>query len=226
MAAIIQQLPEAAVFIDAENHPDLDVSVLIERLDRFAIVERHAYADWRNCRLTRLAEQLECEDFDMHHTWSGRRCGAQKDKADGLMGRDMVRLVSRCPEIEAVIIVSGDAFFVHAVRQLQRQDKRVILAADPLRVSKRLHGTADEYLPLGDLACCIQGLHFLERTSSYLTFSFAVQKLRVTPSVLAELIRRGLVVQKKISRPGRGSRLEIYLNRHTYAVEAVLGTVA
>ena len=216
------RLPEAAVFVDAENHADLRVSALMQRMGRFDIVERHAYADWRNQRLDCLAEQLEHAGFEMHHTWSGHRCGAQKNKADGQMGRDIVRVVLRRPEIEAVIIVSGDTFFTRVARQLRQQGKRVIVAADPLRASKCLRSVVDEYLPLGDLARWVQGLDRLERTNGYLTFRFAAQKLKMGSSGLAELIRKGLVIQESVWRPQRGARREIRLNRQFPAVQTVL----
>ncbi len=213
---------KAAMFIDAENHADLHVSALLQRLGRFDIVEQHAYADWRNWRLDRLAERLERAGFEMHHTRSGPRCGAQKNKADGQMGRDIVRVVSRRPEIEVVIIVSGDVFFTRIAHQLRQQGQRVIVAADPLRASRELCRAADEYLPLGDLAHWIRGLDHLERTSKYLTFRFAVQKLQAEPSGLARLIRNGLVIQEEVRRPQRGTRREIRLNRRIPAVQIIL----
>jgi uncharacterized LabA/DUF88 family protein len=222
MTDTLRQRPKAAVFLDAENHPDLHISDLIQRTGRYNIVEQHAYADWRNRHLDRLGEQLEDAGFEMHHTWTGRRCGTQKNKADSQMGRDIMRVISRHPEVEAVIIVSGDAFFVPVVHQLQRQGKRVIVAADPLRASTKLRRVADEYLPIGELERWIRGLDDLERTSRYLTFRFAIQNLRDRPRSLAELIRQGWVVQEEVWRPQRGTRPEIRLNRKSPVVQAVL----
>ncbi|MDY6877550.1 MAG: NYN domain-containing protein [Chloroflexota bacterium] len=221
----MRSLAKAAMFVDAENHADLHVSALLQRLSQFDIVERHAYADWRNRCLDRLAEQLEHTGFAMHHTWSGHSCGAQKNKADGQMERDIVQVVSRCPEIETVVIVSGDAFFIRVAYQLRQQGRRVIVAADPLRASKALRSAADEYLPVGELERWIQGLVRLEQASRYLTFRFVVQQLEAEPSGLARLIRKGLVVQEKVWRPQRGTRPEIRLNRQAPVVQAVLNTI-
>lgn len=157
-----QRLPKAATFVDAENHADLHVSALMRRLGRFEMVERHAYADWRNRCLDRLFRSLKREDFEVHHTWSGRRPGAYKNTADGYMARGILRVLSRRPEIEAVVIVSGDAFFTDVARQLRRQGKRVIVAAAPLRTSKYLRSVADEYLLLGELEQAIWELDHLE----------------------------------------------------------------
>lgn len=217
---------KAMVFVDAENHPDLDVTFLMRRLSKFDVVERHAYADWRNRCLDRLAERLEREGFDMHHTWSGHRPGAQKDKADGCMRQDIVRLLARRPEVDVVVLVSGDTFFTDIVLWLQERGKRVIVASAPLRTNKELPNLADGYLLLGKLERSIQKLHDLERVSGYVTFGFAVQKLGIAPSDLAELIRRNVVIQREVSRSGRGTRPEICLNRRDYAVQAVLGMAA
>ena len=45
MVTRTQRSPKAAVFMDAENHADLHVSALMRRLERFEVVEWHAYAD-------------------------------------------------------------------------------------------------------------------------------------------------------------------------------------
>jgi len=208
--------------VDAENHADLHISALMQRLERFDIVERHAYADWRNWRLDRLAEQLEDADFEMHHAWSGHRPGAHKDRADDHIARAISRVHSEHPEIEAFVIVSGDEFFTQIAQALGQQGKRVIVAADPLRVSKTLRSAAGEYVPVGELVHWIQWLDCLERASRYLTFHFAVQKLGIEPSCLAKLIRRGEIIQKEIERPQRGIRREIWLNRQSPVVQAVL----
>ncbi len=213
---------KAAVFVDAENHPDLDVSALIKRLRQFDIVERHACADWRNRRLDRLAEQLEGADFEMYHTWSGHRPGVYKNKADSHMARNISQVLAGRPEIQVIIIVSGDEFFTHVARKLRQQGKRIIVAADPLRASKTLRNTANEYLAVGKLARWIQWLDHLERANRYLTFRFVVRKLGIESTSLAKLIRRGQVIQKEVKCPQRGTRREIYLNRQSLVVQTVL----
>jgi len=215
---------QAAAFVDAENHMDLDVAVLMRRLSGLDIAERHAYADWRDWRLSRLAEHLGREGFDMHHTWSGDCAGAHKNRADHQMSQDIMRVLERRPEIQVSVLVSGDAFFVPTVQQLRDRGRRVMMVADPFRTSEELRGLADAYLPIGRLERWVRGLDYLERTSKYLTFRFALQKLDVGRFALAEMIRRGLVVQENVHRPQRGTRPEIRLNRESVLVQAVLGS--
>jgi hypothetical protein len=222
MAARTQRFPRVAILVDAENHADLHISSLMQRLERFDIVERHAYADWRDWRLDRLAEQLEDADFEMHHTWSGHCPGVHKDRADDHIARAISRVLSKRSEIEAIVIISGDKFFAQVAKKFKQQGKQVIVAADPLRVSNTLCSVADEYLPVGKLARWIRWLDRLEQVSRYLTFRFAVQRLGIEPACLAKLIRRGEVIQKEIERPQRGIRREIWLNRQSPVVQAVL----
>ena len=226
MAATAWQLPKAAVFVDAENHADLDVSALTQRLAGFDVLERHAYADQRNWQLGHLLRRLKCRGFKVHHTWSGPRPGMRKNTADGHMARGITRVLSKCPEVEVVVIVSGDAFFADVARRLQEHGRRVVVAAAPLRTSKELRRTADEYMMLGRLERSIRRLHRLELTSRYVTFGFAVRELDIAPSFLADLIRRGLVIQRGVPRSGRGPRAEIHLNHQAYAVQTVLELAA
>jgi hypothetical protein len=223
MATTTRQFPKAAVFVDAENNADLNVCALVQGLRRFDILERHAYADRRNRHLDRLFSSLERQGFKVHHVWTGPRPGTRKNTADGYMARGIVWVLSRQSEIEVVVIVSGDIFFADLARRLRKEGKKVIVAAAPLRTSRKLRIMADEYLLLGKLERSIKRLYRLERTSSYMTFGFAVRKLGISPSDLADLIRRGLVIQKDVRRPGRGTRPEIYLNQRAYAVQTVLG---
>jgi len=211
----------AAVFIDAENHADLNVPELIQQLGHLQVIERHAYADWRNRRLDSLAEQLEQTGFEMHHTWSGRRPGMQKDKTDSHVARGIFLTLSRHPEINTVIIVSGDGFFTSVARRLRKRGKQVIIAADPYRVNQALRHTADGYLPVGKQARWIQSLERLERASQYLTFGFVVQNLGIRPDNLSQLINSGSIIQKEVWRPHRGVRQELLLNHQAPIVQAV-----
>jgi uncharacterized LabA/DUF88 family protein len=222
MSTSPERSSQAALFVDAENHPDLQVSALMKQLGPYNVLERHAYADWRNRCLGSLARSLTREGFEMHHVWSGFRLGAQKNTADGYMAWHIMQVLTRRSEIDTVIIVSGDAFFANLADNLHRGARRVIVAADPFRMSKELRDMADEYLPLGQLAHWIRGLDRLERSSRHLTFRFVTQELKIGSLDLTDMIHRGLIIQKSVWRPQRGNRNELSLNRQVYAVQAAL----
>ena len=142
--------PKAAIFVEVENQTDLRVSELMQRLWEYDIVERQAYADWRNRRLDGLAKQLVDADFQLYHARSGRYIGARKDTADGYMVRGIERVIAPRPEISVIVIVSGDGYFTPITRELRQQGKAVIVAADPNRANHGLRSQASRYLPLGE----------------------------------------------------------------------------
>lgn len=216
----------AAEHLDFENHTDVDIALLQAQLLWLPIVERHAYADWRNPGLFSRVADLQRAGFMVHQAWSGRRPGARKNTADGYMAKGIVETLDRHPEITTVIIVSGDVYFVPLARQLRQQGITVIVASDPLRASHDLLRIADYYLPLGRLAQQTIMLDRLERSSRYLTFSFVLQHSPIRTVDLEWMIRRGFVVQEEVDRPHRGTRPELRLNRQTYVVAAVLDVVA
>jgi hypothetical protein len=223
MTTSTRQHSKAAIFVDAENHPDVRVPRLMQLLRVLDIVERHAFADWRKRSLDPLSQSLACQGFEMHHAWSGRHPGSQKNTADGHMAHGIMQVLARRPEIQTVVVVSGDAFFAQVTRQLQCRGKQVVVAADPFRVSKELCSVADEYLPVGRWAQWVRGLDHLERTNEFLTFGFVVQRSKITPEYLKKMLKKGLLIQKEVFRPYRGIGREISLNRHARIVEAVLG---
>jgi uncharacterized LabA/DUF88 family protein len=227
MATEIGQRLKAAVFVDVENHTDLWVSALLQYLRRFDVVERHAYAaEWCNVRLCLQRRLLARACFQIHTAWSRHRSGARKNAADACMAWGILSILSKRPDIEVFVIVSGDAFFAYVIRELYRQGKRAIVVADPSRVSKELYGLADEYLPLGKWGRLIRDLHHLEQKHDYLTFGFTVRQSDIEPSELAELIHKRLVIQEEIARFRRGIRPEIRLNPQAHAVQAILAAAA
>ncbi len=218
--------PKALLAVDAENHTDLDVEALLSRLADVNIVERHAYADLRNPYLRRLLCQLKSAGFQIHHAWSGNRPGALKNTADGHMARGIGDLLAAHPDIETVIIVSGDNFFAAIASELAREGKHVIVASNPGRIGKELHAAAHRYIPLGNLAHQITQLYRLERSNRYLTFGFAQRRMGITAEDLDRLIEAGLVIRERVRRPKGGFQTRVYLNHQSHVVQAALRATA
>ncbi len=218
----VPNLAKAAVFVDAENQTDFSVVALLQALAHLNIVERHAYADWRNFHLTANSQELDAHAFQLHHVYSGERLGMQKNKTDLVMAGAVRNLVRRHPEIEVVVLVTGDHFFADLVWELQRWGKQVYIAASPMSISKELRKVAPRYIPLGQMAAWIQTLDTLEQQNPYLTFCFTIRKSKILPADLLRLIRCG-VVQKECHRTDTGIREQLFLNRRSHAVRMVLG---
>lgn len=220
------QQATAAVFVDAENQRDLDTWRLARYLACYDTVEKHAFADWRNPRLDPIARKLEQQGFELHYARSGERLGAIKNTADGTMARGVRRVRDLRPDIPVFVLVSGDSFFVGLAAELKNYGKWVTVVADPLRTSNELIATADEYLPVGKTARSIEMLYRLEKTSPYLTFQFAMERLGMQNSDLKRMIERQYLFEGFVSRSPHGSRHEIWLNRRSSVVQSVLRTAA
>lgn len=218
--------PKALLAVDAENHTDLDVAALLKRLADVDIVERHAYADLRNPYLRGLLTRLRCAGFLIHHAPSGDRPGEIKNTADGHMACGIRDVLAAHPEIETVVIVSGDNFFAAIARELADAGKNVIVASNPGRIGKDLRAAAHRYIPLGNLAHQIAQLDGLERRNRYLTFGFARRRTGIAAEDLDRLIDHGLVIRERVRHPQRGFQTEIHLNRQSYVVQAALAASA
>ena len=213
---------QALVAVDAENQSDLDVDDLLQRLSGYEIVEKHAFADWRNPSTEPVSRQLEPADFEMHHVRSGCRPGTRKNTADGHMARIVSKVLRYRPSIPVVVLVTGDIYFVRLARRLRRQGKVVIAVADPLRMSTDLAEAVDQYIPIGKIARSLKALHWLQCSSEYITFNYAVTKLGLRRAELSSLIKKDYVLQDYTEQPGRGIKREIWLNPQSWVVRSVL----
>ena len=219
----LQQPAKAAIFVDAENQTERVVIALLQSLAHLNIVECHAFADWRNPRLTLIRQELERYGFQSHAVYSGERPGEQKDQADQAMACAVRALLWRRPEVEVIVLVTGDHYFVSLVKELQRRGKTVYVAASPMSVAQELYALAQQYLPLGQLAGWIRDLDVLEQRSRRLTLHFATQRSSISAENLERLIKCG-ILQKKQCPTRNGFEERIFLNRQARQVQMVLST--
>ncbi|MBN1814684.1 MAG: NYN domain-containing protein [Anaerolineae bacterium] len=217
---------KASVYIDVNNQPDLDLGDLLQRLECYEIVEKQAFADYRNTRLKPQTRELGKRGFKVHHVPGGNSPGAMKNTAGEYVNRGAVKSPNQRHDVSVAVIVSGDASFCPLVRQLHREGKYVIVAAQPRRMSKKLMYEADEYLATGELARTLEELDRLERANRYVTFSFAADQLNICTRDLSWLIEREYLLQDCITKPQRGTRPEIWLNRQSRVVQRVMHTAA
>jgi hypothetical protein len=215
-----ERVAKAAVFVDAENQTSFSSDTLLRALAHLDLVEKHAFADWRDRRLERNGNELHGQGFQLHHVPSGKTVGEEKNKADQCMARYIRTFLRRRPDIKVVVLVTGDHYFTGIVRELQQQNIRVIIGASPMSVSKNLCLAADQYLPLGELASWIKTLDNLERHNRCLTSSGTLAVSGLSPNTLQWLQKVG-VVGKGPQGAGE-SPAEISLNRKAHAVRMVL----
>lgn len=212
---------KAAVFVDAENQTHLSYDNLMQDLAYLQLVEKHAFADWRDQRLEGIADELHRHKFDLHHIPSGETVGAEKDKSDRQMANHIKCVLSRRHDIGVVVLITGDHYFSQIAQDLRQKGIQVIVVASPMSVSKKLCSVAQQYLPIGEMASWIKALDDLERRNRCLIDSRALRKSGIPSHALRWLVDKGLVDQRYQENASESMR-GFSLNRRAHPVRMVL----
>ncbi len=113
------------------------------------VVIKRAYAYWRheNPSFEKALYEL---DFECINVASFKR-----NSLDHKLIADCKSSVLNNPDIEIIILVSGDGDFANLVRELKAKDKKVIVLAQP-QVSQKLIKLADEFYLASKIPFCEQ----------------------------------------------------------------------
>lgn len=152
----------AIVLIDVENQTDLSFEALRILLEnRFYLIGQLAFADYSRPSLRWVVSHLPgngVTQIDVDTSLSrasrprntmagGNGTGSLRNGVDQVMAKILDRF-AQCDYVAAIVVVSGDNYFVPNVRRAQRRGKYVIVMANPARTGKRLRRTANEFIPL------------------------------------------------------------------------------
>ncbi len=121
----------------------LDVSLffrLAEEEGPVAIAQ--AYADWRLGLYNRHQVELYKHGVELVHVL-GRNF---KNAVDVRMAVDAVEMIYERPHIKTYVVVSGDRDFIHVLKVLRKNDKRVIGVAPARSASEDLAGLCDRFV--------------------------------------------------------------------------------
>jgi uncharacterized protein (TIGR00288 family) len=138
---------DVAMFIDWENmhgyiRGKANISALREMAESYGrLVLTKAYADWREGRFMRDSQVLYQIGFEPVYVPSGN-----KNNADVKLATDCIDCAYRHPNINTIVLVSGDGDFVHVVNKLRPLGKRVIVIAQSNNASARLGDLVDRLL--------------------------------------------------------------------------------
>ena len=143
---------QLALFIDFENIAiwaeeyffDLDLGRLMEYLQsRGAVVVKRAYGDWT--RFPKYRDDLLENSIDLIQLYSIR---SGKNRADIRLALDAFEVITTRPQIETVVIVSGDSDFGALAAKL-REYGHYILGIGPRQITHALLAkSCDEFLYL------------------------------------------------------------------------------
>ena len=135
---------------DEEMRPN--VTAVREMAERFGrLVIARAYADWSDSwhrnDPTRLHD-AGIEPVFVPTKVSMRRGNRERlhNSVDVKLTADCVEFNHRYPDIRTVVLVSGDADFVHAINVIRPYGRQVVVIGVSWSVANRLIETADEYI--------------------------------------------------------------------------------
>jgi uncharacterized LabA/DUF88 family protein len=138
----------AVMLIDLENQTDLSVESLRRQLgQRFYLIDQLAFADYSRPSLRSVAGRLKGDGLTPIHVNTFNGTGYVPNGVDQVMARIIDRFARR-DHIAAIVVVSGDEYFVRCVKRARRLGKQVIVASDPDRAGRRLQNAANEFMPL------------------------------------------------------------------------------
>jgi bifunctional ADP-heptose synthase (sugar kinase/adenylyltransferase) len=147
----------AVVLIDLENQTDLRVKTLQGHLARrFYLIDQLAFADYSRPALRSVAGRIMAAGVTPVHVDTAQPGGLDgtggttsfvHNGVDWVMAKILDRFAKR-DHIYAIVVVSGDNYFVQPIKRARRVGKRVIVAANPDRTGRRLQRVASEFVSL------------------------------------------------------------------------------
>lgn len=152
----------AIVLIDVENQTDLSFEALrIVLENRFYLIGQLAFADYSRPSLQWVVSRLTGNGVTQIHVDTslsqasrhrnamagGNGTGSLRNGVDRIMAKILDRF-AQCDYVAAIVVVSGDNYFVRNVRRAQQRGKYVVVMANPARTGKRLRDAANEFISL------------------------------------------------------------------------------
>jgi len=135
---------------DAELKPNVTaIREVAEQYGRLVIAR--AYADWSDSwhhRDPRRLYDASIEPIYVPTKTSLRRGGSRRlpNSVDVKLATDCIEIIHRYPDIQTIVLVSGDADFIHAVNLVRPYGKRVVAIGVSWSTANRLIETVDEFI--------------------------------------------------------------------------------
>lgn len=151
-----------AIYLDFENlalsaetvYPSRDYPMKVEPLLDFAstkgnVLLRRAYGDWARPVFHRYQTQLMEHGFELIHLPETNSQG--KNGSDVRLAIDVIEYVGHYPEIETIIIGSGDTDFIPLIQRLRSKGKEVIVMGFEHSVGALVKRNSAEFISLEKL---------------------------------------------------------------------------
>lgn len=143
-AADKRPVAPAAIFIDFENLARMKPEAVVRQLRsysrRMPVVVMRAYADW--ARFAKAKSLLAAAAVELTEMPANQM---RKNSADMQLTVDAIELAVTHPQIETVILLSGDSDFVPLVRLLRKWGRQVWVASTDATASEQLKQVCDRF---------------------------------------------------------------------------------
>lgn len=116
------------------------------------VILANAYADWRGREVNQFQTQLYSLGVELIHVFGRRYGGVTKNAVDVKMAVDAVEMLWKYGHIDTFVIVSGDRDFIHVLKALRRNGKRVIGIATDSSASADFAELCDRFIRYDSLA--------------------------------------------------------------------------
>lgn len=117
------------------------------------VVVAQAYADWRKNTFNRHQQSLYSRGIELVHVL-GR---GLKNAVDLKLAVDAIELVYERPYIGTFVLVSGDRDFIHVLKSLRKNNKRIIGVSPERCASEDLANLCDRFVTYSDLVATYGG---------------------------------------------------------------------
>jgi tetratricopeptide (TPR) repeat protein len=133
---------QLAVFFDYDNQP-LDPAAILEFLKEIGrVVLKRAYGDWGSHREVRgIMADLEVELIDRPRFGLPDRQGN-----DILLAVDTLEMALTRPNLDTIVLVTGDSDFLPLVSRLKGYGKRIIVIGSERNTAPRLRQASDRFI--------------------------------------------------------------------------------
>lgn len=137
-----------------ENYENkVDPELLMRVSEEYGqVILANAYADWRGREVNQFQTQLYSLGVELIHVFGRRYGGVTKNAVDVKMAVDAVEMLWKYGHIDTFVIVSGDRDFIHVLKALRRNGKRVIGIATDSSASADFAELCDRFIRYDSLA--------------------------------------------------------------------------
>lgn len=136
---------QAAFLVDGDNLSGQSWSTLLEHAQTFGqLAVTRLYMDFQSLKDGGLAARAA--GFEPIHVLGKRSTAGFKSMVDVALATDAMSVLYENPNIDLLIIGTGDADFIPLIRHWKRRGKQIVVMANDAKLSNELRNVADQVI--------------------------------------------------------------------------------